>query len=450
MTSSIAAMAKPQGSAILTLYRLFGSLVVRPLAPIIFRYRLSRGKEEKSRLNERYGYASAERPAGRVIWIHAASVGETNAVIPLIRHLVADRKSVVLTTVAVTAARIAASRLPEGAVHQYSPIDVAGCLNRFLAHWQPECALFVESELWPQSMACLDQAGTPLVVVNGRLSGRSFDGWQRHGRVARNIFPRIDLCLAQTERDAKRYKALGVADVRVTGNLKFDTAPPGVDPDKLEAVKVMLTGRTVWLAASTHPGEEQLVAEAHRDIARTHPDLLTIIAPRHPDRGAEICEELRRLGFRIAQRSRDDVVDSETDIYVADTLSELGLFFRLAPVAFLGGSLVPIGGHNPFEPTGLDTAILFGPHTDNFKEVFDALDQSIESTRIANTMELATGVASFLDDDERRQRAVEEAQLALARFGGALERTIDALAAVGAPSDETGASRRLPLASATP
>jgi 3-deoxy-D-manno-octulosonic-acid transferase len=439
-------MANVPPALALGLYRVFGSVVVRPLAPFLLSYRVSRGKEDKSRLGERYGRASLPRPEGEVVWVHAASVGETNAVLPLIKKLTTAGRSVVFTTVTVTAAKIAETRLPTGAVHQYSPIDVRSWVRSFISHWRPGMAILVESELWPQAIMSLSEAGVPLVIVNGRLSSRSFEGWGRHRAVAEAMFSRVSLCLAQSDPDGERYRQLGVRSVAVTGNLKFDTPPPGADPKARAVLKAEIGNRPVWLAASTHPGEEEIVATAHRLLAERHPGLLTIIVPRHPERGSELAAELASRRLSVARRTLGDLVVPTTDVYLADTLGELGLFYRIAPVAFVGGSLIDHGGQNPIEPISLGAAILHGPHTHNFSEVYGILDERHPGGRITDVRELVEGVSALIGDAEERKRRVAEARAALSPLRGALDRTVTALMTASGDAEQplAGAERLEP------
>jgi 3-deoxy-D-manno-octulosonic-acid transferase len=427
MPSSIVAPSDPAASRLAAgAYRLIG-FAVMPLVPLALAVRARRGKEDPARVGERYGRPSRPRPAGRLAWVHAASVGETNAVMPLVERIVGAGISVVFTSVTVTAANIAASRLPAGAVHQFSPIDVAPWIGRFLGHWRPDFALFVESELWPVTIMKLAGAGIPQILVNARLSERSFRGWDRLGGVARSLFAHIGLCLAQTEKDGERYRTLGVRQVAITGNLKFDVPPPAADPAAVAAFQSLLGNRPVWVAASTHEGEEEIVAEAHQRLRQQHPGLVTIIVPRHPDRGAAIGSMLAARGLAVARRSVGEPIGPLLDVYLADTLNELGLFYRVAPVAFLGGSLVPHGGQNPIEPVRLDAAILHGPHVHNFESIYAALDGGGGAETVADGASLARSVAALLDDADGLHRRLRNASAALAPFSGALERTAAAL-----------------------
>jgi 3-deoxy-D-manno-octulosonic-acid transferase len=409
------------------LYRLAG-VAIRPVAPLLLGWRVRKGKEDPARLGERYGRTARERPAGRLVWLHAASVGETIAVLPLIRKLRAEKLAVLLTTVTVTSAKIAAERLPAGAIHQYAPIDCKPWTEAFLDHWRPDLAVFVESEMWPQAIMSLASRRVPLVIANARMSDRSFNGWKRYRSVVEAMLSRVSLCLAQSVRDGERFSALGAPRVVVTGNLKFDSPPLHATPEAVAALRTEIGVRPVWMAASTHPGEEEIVAEAHRALAARHPRLLTVIAPRHPERGPDIAAMLAARGFRVARRKAEEPLAPEVEIYVADTLGELGLLYRVAPVAFMGGSLVEHGGQNPIEPVGLGTVALHGPHVHNFADVYVALDAAVPAARpVDDAASLAEAVARLLADQALRARSVTEAQGALRPFTGAMAATWTAL-----------------------
>ena len=410
------------------LYRLAG-IVIRPVTPLLLSWRVSKGKEDRSRLGERYGRASHERPAGRLVWLHAASIGETQAVIPLIRKLRAEKIAVLLTTVTLTAARIAAERLPPGAIHQFAPIDCKPWTEAFLNHWRPDLAIFVESEMWPQAIMSLAERRIPLVVANARMSDRSFNGWKRYRSVIEPMFARVSLCLAQSARDGERFSELGVPKVVVTGNLKFDSPPLMSAPDTVAAFKAAVGARPLWVAASTHPGEDELVADAHRILAERYPGLVTVIVPRHPERGSDIATALAARGLTVARRRADEALSPDVEIYIADTLGELGLFYRAAPVAFIGGSLVTHGGQNPIEPVSLGAAVIHGPHVYNFADVYDALDALPSGTKpVTDATTLAEAAATLLADPALRDRNVAAAKAALMPFSGALAATWTALA----------------------
>ncbi|MBB5752108.1 3-deoxy-D-manno-octulosonic acid transferase [Prosthecomicrobium pneumaticum] len=419
-------MDERAGRLLLRAYHAAGYAAL-PLVPAFLGWRTRRGKEDPLRRGERFGRPSLARPRGRLVWIHAASVGETNAVMPLVARIVDEGVGVLFTTVTLTGAKTAMGKLPKGAFHQYAPLDIGACIDRFLDNWRPDLALFVESELWPATMGRLVRAKIPQVLVNARLSERSFARWEKLGETARLLFGPVTLCLAQSEADGARYHRLGVEKVTVTGNLKFDVPPPFADPRTVAAFEPLLAGRDVWVAASTHEGEEEVIAAAHRVLRHRRRGLLTIIVPRHPGRGPEVAAALAARGFAVALRSRDEPIRPETDIYLADTLGELGLFYRLAPIAFLGGSLVPHGGQNPIEPVRLDTAILHGPHVHNFAEVYAALDRTGRAETVRNSEGLATVLDALFSDPTAMRRRATKAAEALAAFSGALDATMRAL-----------------------
>lgn len=389
----------------------------------LIRYYLTRrcdaGKEDPERLSERFGEASRPRPAGPLVWVHGASVGEAVSALALIERLLAERPgfNVLVTTGTVTSARLLAKRLPRRALHQYVPVDRAGWIQRFLDHWRPDLALWMESELWPNLVRGIADFGTPLVLLNGRMSEPSFRRWQRVPFLIKPLLESFVLCLGQDDAQAQRLAALGAARTRMVGNLKYAAAPLPVDEAELGRLRQAVAGRPVWLAASTHPGEERLVAEAHRAIAACHPDLLTIIVPRHADRGAEIAADLASAGLAVVRRSARQDPDGGA-VYVADTMGELGLFYRLVELAFVGGSLVPHGGHNPLEPALLGCAVLSGPHTRNFPAVFEEMRAARAVADVADANALAFAVRQLLEEPVRRQAlAVAARGVAQARAG---------------------------------
>ena len=419
-------MADGVGGAFFAVYRLGGQLL-NPLLPLLLERRAKRGLEDRARRGERLGIAGAPAPDGDVIWVHAASVGETNAVLPLIERLAADGWSIVMTTVTVTGGKIAADRLPQGVVHQFAPVDVRPYVRGFLDHWRPRLAVFVESEVWPVTTDELARRSVPHVIVNGHMSQRSFERWRRFGGAARRVFGRIKLVLAQTDADAMRMRELGAPKIEIVGNLKLDAPPLAANENEVAALHAELDGRPVWLAASTHPGEDDVVVAAHGKLAADMPGLLTIIVPRHPDRGAAIANMVESKGIAVSRRSVGEPLQPTDGIYVADTLGELGLFFRVVGVAFVGGSLVPVGGHNPVEPAALGTAIIHGPHTQNFAPIYEALRGAGGTVEVRNAEQLATEARRLVGDEGvagAQRRAAEET---LAASRGALERTLGAL-----------------------
>ncbi len=410
----------------LKLYR--GSTrLAAPFAGMVLKRRLKRDKEDPTRVAERRGIPSLRRPHGPLVWMHGASVGEILSVMPLLDRIRASGFAILLTSGTVTAARLAQRRLPEGVLHQFAPLDSPAFVQRFLDYWQPGLVLLAESELWPNMITEGARRGIPLVLINGRLSKRSFDRWKMFGRTAAALLSNIDLCLAQENDDARRLAQLGAPRVFTTGNLKFDVPPPPADPMVLSTLKRAARGRPIVLAASTHQGEETAVIEAHRRLSRAMPNLLTIIAPRHPERGRAVAGEAEDAGLLAVLRTRARLPDSGTEIYVADTIGELGLFYRLAPIVFMGGSLVKHGGQNPIEPAKLDCAILHGPYVSNFSMIYAELNRARGAATVTGVDSLTTSIELLLYDPNLVGQMAETAHTTVLRLGGALERTFAAL-----------------------
>ena len=390
-------------------------------------YRLRHGKEHETRIGERRGEPSAPRLPGPLIWIHGASVGEFIAVMPLIERIRARGFNVLATTGTVTSAALAEKRLPPGAVHQFIPIDLPPFVTRFLDYWRPDLVLFVESDLWPNLIISAAEREIPMILVNGRMSERSFRRWRRFPRTIEALLTRFDLCLVRTTEDAERFGALGAPRIATTGNLKLDAPALAVDSTKMTILASATKGRTIVAAASTHPGEESAVIETHRRLTITFPDLLTVIAPRHPERGPAIAEIATTARLRSALRSRGELPGGGVDIYLFDTLGELGLVYALAPIVFMGGSLIRHGGQNPIEAAKLGAAILHGPHVENFTEIYEELDGCGGANFVADAGTLTVRIAAWIKDGPSRDRAAVAGGQCIDRLGGALERTVGAL-----------------------
>lgn len=405
--------------------RLSSSLT--PMVPFLIKRRLRNGKEDPERVDERRGIAAIERPAGPLVWVHGASVGEVLAAATLIERLRASNMRILLTSGTVTSAAIIAKRFPPDIIHQYIPYDSPRYVTRFLDHWHPSLALFIESDLWPNLILSAAKRRLPMALINARMSQRSFPRWQKFSKTISALLGSFEICLAQSDTDAERFGALGARSVLVTGNLKFDVkAPPG-DAAKLDALKAATRGRPVVVASSTHPGEEEIILETHRALTNFFPSLLTVIVPRHANRGHAIVAMLEAGGVRTAQRSRGVQPLATTEIYVADTMGELGLFYRLTPVVFMGGSLVPHGGQNPIEPAKLGAAIVHGPHVFNFTDVYEALDAAGGARQANSSEQLVKLLAQLLGDTAAREASVDAAGQVVTRLGGALDRTLHAL-----------------------
>lgn len=397
---------QPAFDARRALWRGVGYLLA-PLVQLWLQRRVTQGKENAARLGERFGQAEKPRPPGPLIWCHGASVGEAQALLPLLQHLHKLRPDVtlLLTTGTVTSAALVEQRVAETAIiHQFVPVDLPAAVDAFLDHWQPDLVLWSESDFWPGILAELRRRNIPALLANARLSERSVSRWLLAPHTARWLLAAFDAIYAQTGDDAARLRRLGAAEVTEAGNLKQAAPPLPADDAALADWHAQLAGRPLWLAASTHPGEEAQIAAAHRLLKPQLPGLLTMIVPRHPDRGTALKTELAAAGdLRIALRSAGERPETETDVYIADTLGELGLWYRLSPVVMMGGSLVPVGGHNPLEPARLGCAVLFGPQMFNFSEASAGLLAAAGAVQVSDAQGIADAVTALLQDAARRE-----------------------------------------------
>lgn len=417
--------------------------IARPLIELTLNRRRSLGREDPKRIGERKGRPGKPRPQGALLWIHAASIGEALSVKRLIDRLL-DRYPalhILVTTGTVTSAQILSDQLPERACHQFVPVDRPAWVRRFLDHWRPDAAFWVESEIWPNLVFETQSRGIPMVLVNARMSPRSFARWKKmRGPIAR-LLKGFCLVMAQNEGEADRLRALGADPVTAPGNLKFAAGPLPADREALDALTNALGPRPVWLAASTHPGEEEIAAYAHQRLIGVRPDLLTVIVPRHPARSEDIAAKLRALGLTVARRSQGTLPGAGTDIYIADTLGELGLFYRLAPVAFVGGSLIPHGGQNVLEPARLDCAIIHGPHMENFRVIAEEMSAKGAAVEVADAEELVKAVSRLLGDETVRGQVAATADAVALQRAEVLDTVVSqlepVLAGIAARAPET-------------
>jgi 3-deoxy-D-manno-octulosonic-acid transferase len=403
--------------------------IASPVAWLLLRRRLARGKEDGARIMERQGAASVPRPDGPLAWLHAASVGEAQSALVLIARLIEENPAltVLVTTGTVTSAQHMKERLPARAFHQFLPLDCPQWVARFLDHWRPDFAIWMESELWPNLVSETAARGIPAFLVNARMSSASFQAWCRLDGMARRLLSGFALCLAQTEDQAERLRQLGARNVSCLGNLKYSAAPLAHDPAELDALQAEIGTRPVWVAASTHDGEELMASNAHIALLADIPELLTVIVPRHPNRAAQIHTLLSQRGHRCARRSTGDAITRGTGIYIADTLGELGLFYRLARIAFIGGSMGGHGGHNPLEAAQLDCAVLHGPDMANFQSVSDSLLVVDGAEIVTSAPELAAAVRALLEDRNLLTQRIAAAADVAETNRGVIERVYEAL-----------------------
>ena len=413
------------GAIGLASYRVAG-LLAGPFVRRKLRDRARRGKEDPTRLSERFGIASAPRPTGSLIWIHAASVGESLAALPLIDKIHAGHPSFkfLVTSGTVTSATVMQKMLPTIAVHQYAPVDLPVAAQRFLNYWTPDVALLLESEFWPNLLLGLDKRDIPRVLVNGRVSPESHRRWSALRPVIARLLAKFEICLAQSDRDTGFLEELGATRAATTGNIKDAAEPLAADETTLARLTTMVGGRPMWVAASTHRGEEIAAAKVHQDLLNRYPDLLTIIVPRHPERGTDIQRDIEGLGLTASRRSGGDALDGATALYIADTLGELGLWYRLTSAVFVGKSLKGTGGQNPLEPARLDCALIFGPSMANFEKIAEDLLSCGAARRVTDQDDLCVAVADLLGDHETRQRMARAGRDYCAAGGEALAKTM--------------------------
>lgn len=369
------------------------------------------------RLKERAGRATAPRPEGRLLWFHAASVGESLSVLRLIVHL-GERQpelSFLLTSGTATSAQIVERRLPPRTAHQFAPLDSARATARFLAHWRPDAAVFVESELWPQLLMQTGATGVPMALVNARISERSARNWKRFPATARFLLGHFRMIHCQDDATAAQLHDLGLEHAEKGINLKALSGKLPVDSAALEEMRAAIGTRPLWLASSTHPGEEEIVLAAQRQVLRRHPGALLLLVPRHPERAGDIARLIAAEGLAHTRRSAGGRPTPATQVYLADTLGETGLWYALAPLTCLCGSFTPVGGHNPFEPAHAGSAILHGPLHANFAQAYPALDAAGAAQQVAADA-LGAAVTGLLNDPHRlaamrgRARAFARAQ----------------------------------------
>ncbi len=372
-------------------------------ARLLQRWRLRLGKEDGTRRNERFGHAGLQRPVGPLAWFHSASIGEVVSILELVRLLGKWRPDLcfLMTTGTMGSAQILKSRLPPRTTHQFVPYDILPAVEKFLNHWQPSVGVWTESEFWPALIYESHRRDMPLLCVNARMSTKSFRRWRYLPGVANSLLNRFEKILVQDVESADRLQKLRLSNSRmeVVGSTKRGAGDLPFDEAAFEAFLRALGGRPLWLAASTHDGEEEAVAAAQVELSRDHENLLLLIVPRQPERGPEIAESLRRQGFQVSLRSEIGVPKLTDQIFIADTFGELGLWYRVSPVCFLGGSLIDVGGHNPFEPARHDTAIVHGPNVGNFAQEFKEIAELDAAILVEDKSHLVEAIALALQPE---------------------------------------------------
>lgn len=383
-----------------------------PAIRALLAHRVKKGKEDAARLGERMGTPSRHRPAGTLFWVHVASVGEAQSMLPLIGEILKQFPAahVLVTSITVTSAGLLESRLPDRAFHQYLPVDHPAWVRNFIDHWKPDLALWAESELWPNILHAIWKRRTPLALINARMSEKSFRNWGRAKTSIQSLLEAFTVILCQTKEDADRYINLGARSVVVAGNIKFSAEPLPYNATDLETLKNAIGARPLWLYASTHDGEETLACTVHKPLEKDIPGLLTVIAPRHPARGTEIETLCKQQGLQVCRRSDGKNLPAPDDqIYLADTMGELGLLYRLAPVSCIGRSFSRDGGggHNPLEAALLGSAVLHGPNIQNLQEIFDDMDAAKAAICLASQEDMLEKLRRLLTSPEELKKLQE-------------------------------------------
>ncbi len=409
-------------------------LATRVLAPIAFRKVAAKLRAyglPDARVGERKGRASLPRPKARLIWFHAASVGESLSILTLINRLgeLDPTLEFLITSGTPTSAELIEKRMPPRCRHQFPPLDHPAYVRRFLAHWKPDLAVLVESELWPNLIVQTRAAGCPLVLLNARLSAKSVASWQKRRDTAAFLLSQFSQFITQNQKTADNLRAIGApADrIRPGSNLKALAAPPQVDADLLTQAQSDIGTRPIWIASSTHEGEEEPVITAHQRLLKNHPTLCLVLIPRHPERGDTVEQMLRDAGLSTARRSHGENATEQTQVYLADTLGETGTWYALSPLVFLGGSLLEIGGHNPFEPAHHGCAVATGPGTFNFAETYDDMIADGAACEIQDADTLAAQIDNWLNDAVALSKACTAARTFISHQSDLLDQTADLL-----------------------
>ncbi|MBQ3696230.1 MAG: 3-deoxy-D-manno-octulosonic acid transferase [Alphaproteobacteria bacterium] len=386
-------------------------VALTPLLAIWFWVRRLKGKESKTRFCERLGYPTKKRPDGKLIWMHGASVGECLSMMPLINKLLEldPNLHIMVTSGTVTSADLMAKRLPERAFHQFIPIDSPWGARHFVCHFKADAVLWFESDFWPNLLASIHAAKIPLVLLNGRISDKSFKRWQRAKWFIKPMLQNFTLTLGQSLENANRLQALGSPAIDCVGNIKYAAPPSPYDETELKKLLSEIGDRPCWCGASTHDNEEEKMAFVHLQIKEKFENLLTICVPRHPHRADSIEKMFIKKGLKVSRRSRGEAITPETDIYLADTIGEMGLLYRLAPVVFVGGSLIPFGGQNMLEPMSLSRAVVIGPYAFNFKEIVQSGKEMQALIEVPDEQALAATVQELLSSPVKQKELAETA-----------------------------------------
>ena len=394
-----------------------------PATKLLMSYRVRKGKEERRRIRERFGEASVHRPTGPLVWIHAASVGEANSILPLIGRFLDTFSlvNVLITTGTVSSAQILENKLSSRLVHQFLPIDRPREVRAFLDYWRPDLAIWVESELWPNLVSAVQGREILTIIVQGRMSAKSFRRWSYLKWLIAPLLAGFNQVLVQTSKDADRYRTLGARAPIVTGTLKYSSPPLVVDHDQLKELKPSIIGRPCWVAASVHPGEFDILCRTHILLKKEFGDLLTIIVPRHPTEGTTIKRVLDGANISCALRSSEELITESIEVYIGDSLGELSIFYSLVPIAFIGGSFIPHGGQNPLEAIQLECATIVGPNMFNFAEIVADLRSQGSLVDVSSAEQLSAKLSRLIQEPELARSLLVKQKAAVSGRGMVLD-----------------------------
>lgn len=410
---------------------LYQTLIIL-LFPLIYGwlfYRLHQGKETHISFKEKLCKSLKPRPEGKLVWVHLASVGEFISAVPLIKELQKKNPnaSFLITSITVNSAKVFEEYNLTNTIHQFLPIDSSYHLNKFFKHFKPDCGIFVDSEIWPNLINTASKFCN-LVLVNGRMSPKSYSKWVTFKSVAEYFLRQFKIIMPYSKMEVKKFQHLSPeSNVKYLVNLKYLSPKLPYNPTELEDFKAYTQNRLVWVAASTHKGEEELIMTTHKILKKTLPNVLTIIIPRHPNRGNEIKDLITTNNLSCYLRSEGEVPDDSLEVYLANTLNELGLFYSLASISFVGGSLVSVGGHNILEPARLSSAIIVGNYTFNFHEIISEFKEEKALLEVSSARELATQLEYLFRNPADVEKLVSNATNIVNSQDGNLSTMIDEL-----------------------
>ena len=372
-------------------YRIIINIIVI-ISPLIIFIRIIKKKEDKYRFKEKFCFFSKKRGSGKLLWFHGSSVGEILSIIPLIEKLEDDKsiKKILLTSSTLSSSKILSKYKLKKTIHQFFPIDSNFLTKKFLNYWKPSIAVFIESEIWPNMLRNIKKKSVPLILLNARITKKSFNKWKLVPSISKNLFKSFDICYPQNYETKKYLKSLGAKKIKLIGNLKFSESRKQKKNNLNKNINKIFRSRKIWCAASTHQNEEEFCAKVHQKLKIKYKNLLTIIIPRHIHRVKDIYNDLTNMGLKVKTHSKKNKINSDTEIYLVDTYGETKSFFKISNIVFLGGSIIDRGGQNPLEPARLGCKILHGPNIQNFTEVYELLSKNNLSSKFYKMNELSS------------------------------------------------------------